>query len=235
MYKPEEPKQNSFERRLPQFEQQKKVATQRLGAAEQQAKEALNRRLASIGNLKSGAAVKMDQNITEGLNQQREEVFGNIDAAENQERARLDEAKEGRDFMAGENALQRRLQEKQMEMQGSQFDRSFEQQRSQFDRSFAEQIRQAAFAEKLGLEEHELSKLNTAYNTALSFSQAKSKDAILDAMNMFFPDIAKQFGERFQDRSAIIRRNEINQNRQFHSGGLHFDNNGFVIRRGTFQ
>jgi hypothetical protein len=156
---------------LPQFDNQREMVNRRLNQATQQGTDALKRKLAAIGNLNSGAAIKQEQNLLNDVNTQREEAMANVDAQEIAERARLNEAQTGRDFAANESALNRKLQQE----------------------IFSEQKRQNEFTEKLSLDEHELSKFNTMYNTALSAATSDAKRSVERAFedmfgaNMKFP------------------------------------------------
>jgi hypothetical protein len=161
---------------LPQFDVLKGQATQRANAAGQQQEQALQRKFASLGNLNSGAAIKLQQQSAADINQQKEDVIQGLDAAQTQEIARLGEVEKGREFQSAETAMQRQAQQ------------------SQFDRSFAEQQRQSSFMEQLGLQEHELSKFNTMYNTALSAATSDAQGAIFNTMEALFPGSSSQFG-----------------------------------------
>lgn len=161
---------------LPQFDVLKQQAVGRANQAGQQQQDALKRRFASLGNLNSGAAIKIQQQTDADVGRQREDVIQGLDAAQAQEIARLNEVEKGREFQSGEAAIQRAAQQ------------------SQFDQTFNEQKRQSGFMEQLGLQEHELSKFNTMYNTALSAATSDAQGAIFNTMEALFPGSSKQFG-----------------------------------------
>lgn len=140
-----------------QFELMKTQAKARLAGQEGQARDAMNRKLASLGNLNSGAALKLEQNLQDSVARQQEEALGGIDVASAQDVAQREES-----------AMQRRLQS------------------SQFDRSLGEQQRQAAFTEGLALREADLSEYNTMYNTALSAATSDAQTATNKAFERMF-------------------------------------------------
>jgi len=158
---------------LPQFDIQRQQTAQRIGASGQGQQEALARRQAQLGNLNSGAAIKQSQNINNAIARQGEDAQQSINAQEagiiSQQTFQDEQSQKGRDFQAGESALQRKQQE------------------DQFGKTFGEQVRQAGFAEKIGQGEFDLSKQNSMFNTALAYSQLKNKDAFSNSWDMQYP------------------------------------------------
>ena len=97
------------------FQQQRQRLTQRFTQQGQEQDDAMKRKLAQMGNLNSGAAVKLQQQGQDQIVQQREEAIGNLDSQQAQQQMQLDEAQRMRDF------------------QGGQFDRNLALQRDAFD------------------------------------------------------------------------------------------------------
>jgi hypothetical protein len=97
---------------LPEYEAMKRRTQQRLQAEGQTQQDALQRKLASVGNLNSGAAIKAQQTQDLDLARVQEDALGQIDvqeAAEGQRRQEVadamafqsTEAQKGRDFQGG--------------------------------------------------------------------------------------------------------------------------------------
>ena len=97
------------------FTQQRQRLTQRFNQQGQEQDEAMKRKMAQLGNLNSGAAMKIQQQGQDQITQQREEAIGNLDSQQAQQQTQLDEAQRMRDF------------------QGGQFDRNLELQRDAFN------------------------------------------------------------------------------------------------------
>lgn len=97
------------------YQQQRQRLSQRFNQQGQEQDDAMKRKMAQLGNLNSGAAMKIQQQGQDQLTQQREEAIGNLDAQQAQQQVQLDEAQRMRDF------------------QGSQFDRNLALQRDAFD------------------------------------------------------------------------------------------------------
>lgn len=135
---------------LPQYDFLKKQARQRAQAGAQQQGDAMQRRFAALGNLNSGAALKAQQNVQEAAARQEEEALGQIQGQELAEMSQRDEAQKGRDI------------------QQEQFGKQFGLQRD----VFGEQQRQARFGEGIAQGEFNLSKMNTAINTAQALKEA---------------------------------------------------------------
>jgi hypothetical protein len=150
----------------PQFEVLRKQAVERSAAAAQGQQDVLNRRLARLGNLNSGAALKQSQNLENSLNQQKEEAMGNIDVAEAADTAQR-----------RQQALSQRIQQEQ------------------FNQTFGEQQKQNQFTNSLALDEHQLNKFMTQYNAALSLGTTEGKNNIQAAFQQLFPDQQMSFDQ----------------------------------------
>ncbi len=87
---------------LDQFALARQRAQQGANESTQRQKDALQRRFASLGNLDSGVAMKMEQQAETESRRQLDDVNAGIDAAEQAESARKQEVKEGRDFSRSE-------------------------------------------------------------------------------------------------------------------------------------
>lgn len=96
----------------------RKRIEQRFTAQAQQGQDAIQRKLASLGNLNSGAAMKIRQQADSDMAQQREEAMGQVDSQEAQQNIQLQEAQRGRDFQGLEA-------QKNRDFQGGQFDKTF--------------------------------------------------------------------------------------------------------------
>jgi hypothetical protein len=157
-----------------QFDLMRKQVAERNAAASQGQQDVLNRRLARLGNLNSGAALKQSQNLEDSINKQNQESMGQIDVSQAAANAQNEQA-----------AMQRSLQN------------------TQFERSFGEQRRQNSFTEGLALDEAKLNRFNTMYNTALSAEQSGAKAQIAAIYKeMFGENLSFDSGEQAQSASA---------------------------------
>lgn len=89
----------------------RKRLEQRFTAQAQQGQDAIQRKLASLGNLNSGAAMKIRQQVDNDVAQQREEAIGQVDSQEAQ--------------MLGQQNFQSSEAQKMRDFQGGQFDKTF--------------------------------------------------------------------------------------------------------------
>lgn len=168
---------------LPEYQKMRDVASQRVNAQGQEQQDVLKRRLASIGNLKSGAALKQEQLINNDIGQQREQAMAGIDAQEAQETQRRQEVKDAQDFTANQSALGRAAQEAQFGQQlGLQKD------------IFGETKGQNQFMNKIALDENSMNKLMTNLNAAISIGSQKpqAQQSIAAAFQTLFP--GQKFG-----------------------------------------
>lgn len=99
------------------FDIQRKKAQQQATAAEQQQTEALQRRFAQMGALRSGAAIKQEQMAKQETQEQLGNQMESIGAAEGEFERQKEEVAEGRRFTAQENALGRAFQAQQAKEQ----------------------------------------------------------------------------------------------------------------------
>lgn len=184
---------------LPEYDKLRKQTEQRANQQAQQQTEALNRRLASTGNLNSGAAFKQEQNLQNDVAQQREQAMGALDVQEAQELQRRNEVKEtrdfaaqeaklGRDFTAQEAAIGRKLQSDQFGQQMGQQDKQFDFQRDYQTDVFKEQKAQNKFMNALALDEKKMNEFMTKYNAALSMGTSGAQGAIKTAFEQLFPN-----------------------------------------------
>ncbi len=132
------------------FNQQRQRLTQRFQAQGQEQDDAIKRKMAQLGNLNSGAAMKLQQQGQDQLTQQREEAIGNLDAQQAQQQIQLDESQRGRDFQRG------------------MFDQTFGLQRDQFDVDKQTKLGQLDLAKK----EMDMKKLEQEYNQLLSMRES---------------------------------------------------------------
>jgi hypothetical protein len=188
---------------LPEFEKIRAQTQQRFAAQGQQQGDALQRRMASIGNLKSGAAFKQQQNLQNDLGQQREQALGQVDVQEAGEAQRRQEVQDTRDFAAKESQLGRDLASQEAQvgrdfagsesalgraLQSGQFDKSFGLQQGAFDSA----EKQTAFTNKMATDEAKQNKRMTNFNMATALGGAgKAQGAILDYFNKLEPGSKK--------------------------------------------
>lgn len=100
------------------FDAMRRRLEQRFTGQAQQGQDAIQRKLASLGNLNSGAAIKLQQQNQEQVGQQREDALAGIEAQEAQQNFQVAEAQKGREFQGMEA-------QKGRDFQGGQFDKSF--------------------------------------------------------------------------------------------------------------
>jgi hypothetical protein len=138
---------------LPEYEAMKRRTQQRLQAEGQTQQDALQRKLATVGNLNSGAAIKAQQTQSADLARVQEDAMGQIDvqeAAEGQRRQEVadamafqsTEAQKGRDFQGTEA-------QKGRDFTGGMFDKEF----GLKGRAFDEELRARQFQEALSRRE----------------------------------------------------------------------------------
>lgn len=150
----------------PQFEMQKRLSSQRLGAQEQGQREALQRRFAQLGGGPSGASIKSEQNLEGQMGQQREQALSGIDmaklAAIQEEAQRVrdlgfqgEQAQRGLEFQAAEAAKGRGLQQQQM----------------------AEAERMNAFTRRMSQQQVDQEKIDQNFNKAVAMGQMSSSQA----------------------------------------------------------
>lgn len=158
-----------------QFGLMRQQVSDRFASAGGEQKDALNRRLAALGNLNSGAAIKQEQNILGGIEKQKSEAMGGIDVSEAAANAQNEQA-----------AMQRQLQN------------------TQFERSLGEQKRQNSFSEGLALDEANLNRFNTMYNTALSAATSEAGPQINAMFENMFGSKMNLNGEAVTDANRTI-------------------------------
>lgn len=175
-----------------QFDLMKKQAQQRLSGQADTARDAMNRRFAQLGNLNSGASMKMEQQLQDQTARQQEEALGGIDIQAAQDVSAREMARDQSENAREQATLQRR-------MAGSQF-----------DRSFGEQLRQAQFQEGIAGQEHELSKLNTLINTGMALESVKRPEDVLgffDSLSSTMPGMVNSDVSAALSRRAGVNRN----------------------------
>jgi len=243
---------------LPEFQKLKDQATQRIGAQGQQQGEALQRRLASIGNLKSGAALQQNQLLQSDLGQQKEAAIGAIEVQEAQEGQRRKEvqdtrdfaskeSKAGRDFAAGESALGRSFASaeagigRDFAAGESRLGRDFSagesalarrQQGDQFDRTFGAQQEQNTFMNKLALDEASMNELTTNFNLALSLGSAGKALGAIEAIWATIDPSGSAGKVRSRSQAPAHSRASVGGSGNGFGDGLVFDGSGNYVGRG---
>jgi len=91
-----------------QFDYARKRAKQQSQTQTDLEKEGLKRRFAALGQVNSGSAIKLENQVDQRANQILEDANQNIDAAQRAEGTRRAEVVEGRDFAANQADLQRK-------------------------------------------------------------------------------------------------------------------------------
>jgi hypothetical protein len=184
---------------LPEYDKLKQQTAQRFNAQAQQQGNALKRKLASIGNLNSGAAIKQQEKINTDVGQQQEAALSNIDtqqAQELQRRKEIEDARNfeaaqaqkgmdfsaqqaalGRDFTASESALARKLQSDQF---GQQFGLQ--------NKVFKEQQGQNKIQNAMAAREAQLNEYTNMFNQAQALAQ--NKPQAQQAINSYFAQIS---------------------------------------------
>lgn len=197
------------QQRLPEFEKLRQQATQRVQSEGQQQQDALQRRLASIGNLKSGAALKQQQILQSELGKQREGAIGQIDVQEAGEMQRRQEVQDTRDFAQKEAQAGRQFAAQEAlagrEFAGRESALGRTQQAEQFGKTFGSQEEQNRFMNRLAREEFDFNKAATLGNQAAAIAQLKPEQrrSYLDYWFALDPTAAKPAIEQSQ---AMQRR-----------------------------
>lgn len=197
-----------------QFDLMKKQAESRLAGAETQGRDALNRRFAQLGNLNSGAALKIENQLQDQVARQREEALGGVDIAAAQDVSAREQQREASNLAREQSSLQRRLQS------------------SQFGQSLGEQQRQARFAEGIAGREADLSEFNTMYNTALSAATSGSQAAVNKTFEKMFnrsPNFQGGYTNAMAQRVGDVAAPITNENRQLSA------REQFKINRNSFD
>lgn len=216
--------------KLPEYDKIRQQTGQRFQSQGQQQTDALQRKFASLGNLKSGAAIKQEQLIQGDLNEQKEAALGQVDVQEAGEVQRRQEVQDARDFASAETLKGREfasaeaLKGREFEGSQAQIGRDFSSaealkgrefagqesalgramQKSQFDESFGEQKRQNEKMNSMARKEFDFNKKATQANQAQSLAQLKPEQyrAYLD--NLF--DINQEALSGAQRDSVKARR-----------------------------
>lgn len=100
-----------------QFDLARKRAQQASGASLQGRRDALQRRFAQLGNLDSGARLKMEQNLEQQGAQELQAANEGIDAQQAQEMGRRREILQGQEFARGEREAGQKFSGEQAAMQ----------------------------------------------------------------------------------------------------------------------
>lgn len=124
---------------LPEFELQRKNIQQKGVAAEQQTREAVQRRLAAMGGLKTGAGVKLQEQAVGGVREQVGQELGQLGIAEASALRQQQEVQRQRDFEAEQAKIGREQQQAQFTSQLGEQVASRQQQRDQFTSQLGEQ------------------------------------------------------------------------------------------------
>ena len=229
---------------LPEYAKQKQLAKQQLGAQAQTQTDALNRRLASIGNLKSGAAIKQNENLANDTANQTQTALGSIDAAQAAEIQRRNEVQQGQDFTAAQNLAGQNFTAGQNKM--NQDYGSVEAQKardaSASENAITRKIQQDQFGQQFGLQNQEFgatqkqnefqnamatdeatqNKYTTQQNSAQAYSTATPGVSVAQAWEKLFPGqapaafVADAAAKRVADNTAHNKK--IQNNTSFANG-----------------
>jgi len=163
-------------------------ASQEVNTQGQEASNALERRQAQLGNLKSGAAIKQQQVLSDQVASQKQKANEGIDIAQSGEQAQLEQVKQGQEFAAGEAEKGRGFSsserlaaqtfgsseaDKQRGFMSGESKLQRDQQSSQFDKSFGLQERQLKSQE----EEAAINKASLAYDALRNAMQSDDPNA----------------------------------------------------------
>lgn len=150
---------------IPAYQKLREQILQRGRASEQEADEAVARRLASMGTLNSGEYLKQARLAREGVQGKTQEALSSLDVQEEQETQRRKEIEEQREFQRQERlggqefaskeselgrTLQKDLAKENMDFQKMVFDRQYQW------RIFDEQMANREFAENKRINEQNL-------------------------------------------------------------------------------
>lgn len=180
-----------------QFDVMRQQANNQQNVAAQGQQDALNRRLASLGNLNSGAALAQSQNLESGLASQREKAMGDINVSE----------------AADTSQRQNQAYQGQLAQQQHAYDSQVQQ--TQANRAFDASQASNAFNEGLASKEDQLNDYMTKYNASLSLGTSDHQDEVKNAFQSMFPTQDMAFGGNpgsYDSTQALIRRNQILQN-----------------------
>jgi len=186
---------------LPEFEKQKQIAQQRLGASGQQQNEALQRRFAQMGGGPSGASIKAQQNLGANLLQQQEDTLGGIDAAQLQEQQRRNEMEQGKAFSSQEALAGRQFQSGEA-LAGRQFGAE----QSALDRA----IQAEQFGKQFGLSKQANTREEEAQKFNLALAQSDLSGGKLDRFNQAYMNPAV-YRKQQQAQAAQVQAQRQNQ------------------------
>jgi len=204
--------------KLPEYDKIRQQTQQRFQSQGQEQSDALQRRMASLGNLKSGAAIKQQQIMQNDLGKQQESALGQIDVQEAGELQRRQEIQDARDFAARESQLGRDFSSQEA-LKGRDFaagesllGRKFAasesalgraMQKDQFTRSFDEQKYQNRFMNNMATKEFDFNKNSTLMNQATALA-GMDRDQQSNAITYMF-DLGVKSTPLMQGRAMSAR------------------------------
>jgi len=155
------------------FERQRLLAKQEQNQANQQASEAMQRRLAAQGRLNSGSAIKGEQKIQNAGNQVLTKRLGEIQDAQEGEQLRKQEIEEGRKFTTAEREASQAFGADQ-----ARLSREFTTSERLGGQDFSEKLmgKQQAFATSERLAGQDFASNEAGKNRAFSTSERKASE-----------------------------------------------------------